>query len=334
MPIKAVIPVAGAGTRLRPHTYTQPKPLLPVAGKPIICFVIEQLEAVGIRDFVFVIGYLGEKIKLFLENKYPHLRKEFVYQYQREGLGHAIWCARKELQDAEEIFIALGDTIFDADLKVMADSPLSCLGIKAVDDPRDFGVVIMAEDGSVEKVVEKPKIPTSNNALVGLYKVKEVAQLMEAMDYNINQNIRTIGEFQLTDGLMRLIEQGIRFSTYTVNNWFDCGKKEILLETNAKLLDKEGYASTNLPAYHNSIIIHPVSIGEGCQISNSIIGPHVTVANNAHINYSIVKDSIIGSFSTIEEAVLRQSIVGSDAAIKGLSQSLNIGDNTEIDFSK
>lgn len=334
MSIKAVIPVAGAGTRLRPHTYTQPKPLLPVAGKAIISFVIEQLKEIGITDFVFVIGYLGEKIKLFLENKYPHLNKEFVYQYQREGLGHAIWCAREPLQGVDEVFIVLGDTIYDADLKVMADSPLSCLGIKAVDDPRDFGVVVLAEDGSVERVVEKPRIPTSNNALVGLYKVNEVARLLEAIDDNIKNNRRTYGEFQLTDGLMRLIEQGTRFSTYTVNNWFDCGKKEILLETNAKLLDKEGYASLNLPPFHNSIIIHPVSIGAGCQIANSIIGPHVTIGNNAVINHAIIKDSIIGSFSTIEEVVLRESIVGSDAAIKGLSQSLNIGDNTEIDFSK
>jgi glucose-1-phosphate thymidylyltransferase len=332
--MKAVIPVAGAGTRLRPHTYTQPKPLLPVAGKAIISFIIEQLEEVGVKDFVFVIGYLGEKIKLFIENKYPQLNKEFVYQHQREGLGHAIWSAREELREADEVFIVLGDTIFDADLNVMLNSPYSCLGIKPVDNPREFGVVVLGEDGLVKGVVEKPQIPTSNKALVGLYKIREVRELLEAIDYNIRHNNRTHGEFQLTDGLMRMIRQGINFSTYTVNNWFDCGKKDILLETNAKLLDKEGYASSNLPTYENSIIIHPVSIGTGCEISNSIIGPHVTIGNNAVIKYSIVKESIIGSFSTIEEVVLQESIVGSDAAIRGLSQSLNIGDNTEIDFSK
>jgi glucose-1-phosphate thymidylyltransferase len=332
--MKAVIPVAGAGTHLRPHTYTQPKPLLPVAGKAIISFIIEQLAEVGVTDFVFVIGYLGEKIKLFVENQYPQLNKEFVYQHQREGLGHAVWSARDLLKDTDEVFIVLGDTIFDADLDVMLDSPYSCLGIKPVNDPREFGVVVLGEDGLVKKVIEKPNIPVSNMALVGLYKIREVKELLNAIDYNIKNDLRTHGEFQLTDGIMRMIQHGIQFSTYSVNNWFDCGKKDILLETNAKLLDREGYASTDLPTYDNSIIIHPVSIGKGCEISNSIIGPHVTIGNNAVIKYSIVKESIIGSYSTIEDVVLQQSIVGSDAAIKGLSQSLNIGDNTEIDFSK
>lgn len=330
--MKAVIPVAGAGTRLRPHTYTQPKPLIPVAGKAIISFIIEQLEAVGITDFVFVVGYLGEKIKLFVENKYPHLNKEYVTQSEREGIGHAIWMAREALQETDRIFIVLGDTILDGDLMAMMDAPYSCLGIKRVPDPREFGVVELGDDNFVKKVIEKPKIPKSNKALVGLYMIKEVPELLDAIEYNIDNNLRTLGEFQLTDGIMRMIERGIKFTTYTVNNWFDCGKKEILLETNAKLLDKEGYASFDLPNFDNSIIIHPVSIGNNCNISNAIIGPHVTIGNNAKISYSIVKESIIGNYASIEEVVLKHSIVGNDAAIKGLSQSLNIGDNTEIDF--
>ncbi len=331
--MKAIIPVAGAGTRLRPHTYTQPKPLIPVAGKTIISFIIDQLVDVGIKDFVFVIGYLGEKIKLFVEKTYPHLNNEFVYQDQRMGLGHAIWSAKDVLKDTDEVFIVLGDTIFDVDLKAMVNEPNSCLGIKKVDDPRNFGVVEMNREGFVKKVEEKPKIPHSDMAMVGLYKIKEVKALIDGIDYNIKNNIRTHGEFQLADGLMRMIEKDIKFSTIKVNNWFDCGKKEILLETNAMLLKKEGYASSNLPNYDNTIIIHPVSIGKNCEIKNSIIGPNVTIGSNVKINYSIIKESIIGSYSSIDEVVLHQSVVGSDAAIKGLSQSLNIGDNTEIDFS-
>ncbi len=331
--MKAVIPVAGAGTRLRPHTYTQPKPLIPVAGKAIISFIIEQLINVGINDFVFVIGYLGEKIKLFIENNYPHINSEFVLQDKREGLGHAIWAAKGPLQHTDELFIILGDTILEVDLQRMIDMPTSCLGIKAVDDPREFGVVELKEGGLAKRVIEKPRIPKSNMALVGIYKIKEVEALLNALDYNINNNIRTYGEIQLTDGIMRMIDQGVTFSTIVVNNWFDCGKKEILLETNAKLLDKQDYDPSTLPACDNSIIIHPVSIGKDCTIKNSIIGPHVTIGNNAVINYSIVKESIIGSYAHIEDVVLQQSLVGSDAAIRGLSQSLNIGDNTEIDFS-
>lgn len=331
--MKAIIPVAGAGTRLRPLTYTQPKPLIPVAGKPIIAFIIDQLRAIGVEDFVFIIGYLGEKIQNYVEKAYPKLKQTYVQQNERLGLGHAIWTARRSLKDANEVFIVLGDTIIDFDLQQMLDEPSSCLGVKRVDDPRKFGVVEYGEDGFVNRTIEKPKIPKSNMAMVGIYKIKEVKNLIDAIDYNIQNGIRTYGEFQLTDGLMRMIDNGVKFSTLEVNNWFDCGKKDILLETNAMMLDKEGYASANLPLYDNTIIINPVSIGKNCKINNSIIGPHVTIGENVTINYSIIKDSIIGSYALIEEVVLTDSIVGNDAAIKGLSQSLNIGDNTEIDFS-
>ncbi len=331
--MKAIIPVAGAGTRLRPHTYTQPKPLIPVAGKTIISFIIDALVDIGIRDFVFIIGYLGEKIELFLNKEYPELNKQFVQQTNREGSAHAIWTAKEAIEDADEVVIVFGDTIIDLDWQKVIDEPHSFLCIKKVDDPRDFGVVVMGEDGFVKKVVEKPNIPKSDQALVGLYKIKEVQTLIDVVEYNITNKFRTHGEYQLTDALMEMINRGVKFTSVPVDNWFDCGKKEILLETNAMLLDKEGYASASLPTYDNSIIIHPVSIGENCIISNSIIGPHVTIGSNTKINYSIVKESIIGSYASIEEVVLKQSLVGSDAAIKGLSQSLNIGDNTEIDFS-
>ncbi len=332
--MKAIIPVAGAGTKLRPHTYTQPKPLIPVAGKPIISFIIDQLRKAGINDFIFVIGYLGEKIKNFVEKRYPNINKTFVQQHQRMGLGHAIWTAKDVLNDDDEVFIVLGDTIYDVDFSKFMKNPHSCLGIKKVNNPRDFGVAEFADDGFVSKVIEKPKIPKSNMALVGLYKIKEVSILIKALDYNINNNVQTLGEFQLTDALMRMIEEGVKFSATTIDNWFDCGKKEVLLETNAMLLKNEGYASDNVPSFYNTIIIHPISIGKGCQLSNSIVGPNVTIGDHAKINYSIVKESIIGNYASIEEVVLQYSVVGNDAAIKGLRQSLNIGDNTEIDFSK
>lgn len=176
--MKAIIPVAGAGTRLRPHTYTQPKPLMPVAGKPIICFIIDKLVAAGVVDFVFVIGYLGDKMQRFIEARYPQLRSEFVFQENREGSAHAVWMAREAIEDEEEIFIAFGDTIFDVNLQTFLDEPNSCLGIKKVQDPREFGVAEFDEKGMATKVVEKPKIPKSNMALVGLYKITEVTRLL------------------------------------------------------------------------------------------------------------------------------------------------------------
>lgn len=335
--MKAIIPVAGAGTRLRPLTYTQPKPLIPVAGKPIISFIIDSLTAVGVDEFVFVIGYLGEKIKDYVEQQYPDLKKAFVNQEMRLGSAHAIWTAREHLHDAEEVIIFFGDTIIDVDFEKIINSPHSILGVSKVADPREYGVVEFdPEDpkpGIVKRVVEKPKIPKSNLAMVGFYKIKEVGILLECLSQNILNNIRTLGEFPLTDALMRMIERGVELWTFPVDNWFNCGKKDVLLETNSTLLERGGFADTELPEYENSIIIPPVSIGKQCRIKNSIIGPHVTVGNNARITNTIVKDSIVGNYAALTEVVLQQSIIGNDTAITGLRQSLNIGDNTEIDFS-
>ncbi|HMO38494.1 MAG TPA: sugar phosphate nucleotidyltransferase [Saprospiraceae bacterium] len=331
--MKAIIPVAGAGARLRPLTYTQPKPLIPVAGKPIISFIIDQLVSVGIREYVFVIGYLGEKIRDYVEQTYPDLEKEFITQEERLGSAHAIWVAREAWKDADQVMIFFGDIIIDVDFQRVMDAPGSCLGVKKVADPREFGVVEYGTDGIVARVVEKPKIPKSDMAMVGFYKIREVKTFCEALEFNINNQILTNGEYPLTDALMRMIEKGVQFRTITVDNWFNCGKKEVLLETNAILLDREGYASADLPEFDSSIIIHPVSVGKNCQISNSIIGPHVTIGNNAKVKNAIVKDSIIGNYASLQEVILQHSVVGNDTAITGMRHSLNIGDNTEIDFS-
>jgi glucose-1-phosphate thymidylyltransferase len=331
--MKALIPVAGAGTRLRPHTYTQPKPLIPVAGKPILAHIIDELIKADFNEFVFVIGYLGEKVRDYVQNRYKNIHCEFVVQEKREGLGHAIWTAREFLKDEKELLIVLGDTVFDMDMNLMLKTPTTSLGVHTVADPREFGIVDLDDKGFIKKVTEKPRIPHSNLALVGLYKILEVNELIQGIEHNMKNNIRTNGEFQLADGLQRMIEKGVKMTTVPVNNWFDCGKKDILLETNKSLLDKHNLFDVDLPVYDNTIIIHPVSIGENCVIKDSIIGPHVTIASNTTIEASIIRDSIIGSYSTLREIILNKSVIGSDTSIRGIRRSLNIGDNTEIDFS-
>lgn len=331
--MKAIIPVAGAGTMLRPLTYTQPKPLIPVAGKPIVAFIVDELSSQGITDFIFVLGYLGDKIRTYIEETYPDLNNTFVYQHERRGLGHAVWMCREYVESNDDLIIFLGDTIVLADLKKFIQYPHSCLAIKKVGDPRQFGVVETDKEGIVKKVIEKPAIPKSNNAIVGLYKILETKALMAALEYNMEKNITSHGEFHLTDGIMRMIEQDIVFHTMEVSNWFDCGKREILLETNATLLDRGGYPTAQLENASNNIIIPPVSLGENCTIKNAIIGPHVTVGHNTTIESSIIKESIIGNYASLTEVTLRNSVIGNDVVIKGMSQSLNIGDNTEIDLS-
>ena len=330
--MQAIIPVAGAGTRLRPLTYTQPKVLISVAGKPILSFIIDNLKENGITRFIFVIGYLGEKIKDFVEQRYPEIDAVFVTQESREGMGHAIFSAREVIEENMPLLIQLGDTITDADLKQIIASQTSTLCIKKVEDPRTFGVAELNEDTSIKNVVEKPAIPKSNMALVGFYYIVETDKLMDALAYNIEHNVRTNNEFHLTDALRKMIVEGARFNSYKVEQWFDLGKKDILLETNATLLRRQGRDKLIKGNSENSIIIPPVSIGEGAKISNSIIGPFVTVGENTTVNYSIIHNSIIGSFTKLENITLQNSLIGSDACITGFSQSLNIGDNTEIDL--
>ena len=331
--MKAIIPVAGTGTKLRPHTYTQPKALIPIAGKPILAFIIDEMIEAGINEYVFIIGYLGDKIRDFVDKKYPHIKSHFVEQPSREGIGHAIWHARDLVLENEPVFIALGDSVFDLNMKEIVNAPSSLLCVKKVDDPRTFGVVEMEEKGGlIHRLIEKPQIPKSNLALVGLYKIIESKELFDALDYNIKNNVVTRGEIQLTDALMRMIERGVAFKGYKVTNWFDCGRKETLLETNAILLKKMGHSLASSLQYENSIIIDPVSIAENCRLNNCIVGPNVTIGENTVISSSIIKDSIIGSNSVIADVLLHHSLVGNDAMIRGMSQTLNLGDDTEIDM--
>lgn len=329
--MKAIIPVAGAGAKLRPHTYTQPKALIPIAGKTILSFIVDQLRTAGINEFVFIVGYLGEKILEYVKQTYPDVTCHFVYQNERQGTGHAIELTKNIVGD-DEVFVVLGDTICEYDIKEVVESPYSMLGVKKVDDPRNFGVAVIDEDGFIEHVVEKPAIPKSNMALVGLYKIKESQILYECLHHIFIQNITSYGEYNLTDALECMIARGARFKPFKVKSWFDCGKKETLLESHATLMKKFGGSISEDAQLDNSIVIPPVSIAAGCVIKNSIVGPHVSVGANTNIQHSTIRDSIVGSYTHLNEVVLDNSLIGSDASVKGLSRSLNIGDNTEIEF--
>lgn len=330
--MKAIIPVAGAGTKLRPHTYTQPKALIPLAGKTILSIIVDQLHEAGIKDFIFIIGYLGEKIQDYVQLKYPNLNCHFVQQSERYGIGHAINLTR-ELVGDDEVLIVLGDTIADYNVKEIIESPVSMLGIKKVDDPRNFGVAEVEDDGTISRVVEKPAIPKSNMALVGVYKIRETDFMFSCLEKIIIKTETDFEEFSLTEALECMMQRGATFKSFKVTNWFDCGKKETLLESNSTLLKKFGGNVSENHHFENTIIIPPVSIGEGCEIKNSVVGPNVTIGENTRLNHAIIKNSIVGSFSNLFEIVLSKSLIGSDAEVKGVNRSLNIGDNTAIDLS-
>lgn len=329
--MKAIIPVAGAGAKLRPHTYTQPKALIPIAGKTILSFIVDQLHEAGINEFIFIVGYLGEKIRDYANFAFPHVKCHFVLQDQRWGTGHAIELA-KSLVGNDEVFVALGDSICEFDVKAMINGPCNILGVKKVEDPRQFGVAEIDAEGFIEHVVEKPSIPKSNMALVGLYKIKETALLYSCLQHLYENEIKSHGEYSLTDALDFMIKRGACFKAFKVQDWFDCGKKNTLLDCNATLLKKSGGNVKSHHQYKGNIIIPPVSIAPNCTIKDSIIGPHVAIGANTKISKSIVRESIIGSYTNLFDVVLDCSLIGSDASVKGLTRSLNIGDNTEIEF--
>lgn len=323
--------MAGAGTKLRPHTYTQPKALIPIAGKTVLSIIVDQLRSAGINDFVFVVGYLGDKIQDYVKETFEGINASFVLQGEREGLGHAVMLT-KEIVGDDEVMIVLGDTICEYDVKELLQSSASLLGIKKVDDPRSFGVAEVDEEGIITKVVEKPQIPKSNMALVGIYKIKESKMLFECLEANYREGVKNRDEYSLTDALECMITKGTRFQSFKVLNWFDCGNKESLLESNSTLLKKFGTSISPDHRFENVIVVEPVSIGKNCEIKNSIIGPNVAVGDNTTINYSIIKESIIGSYADLFDIVLEESLIGSDTEVKGETRSLNIGDNTEIDL--
>lgn len=322
--MKAIIPVAGLGSRLRPHTYSQPKVLLNVAGKPIIGHIMDKLIASGIDEAIIIVGYLGEMIEEFLKKNYS-IKLTFVTQSEQLGLAHAIHMCQPYVSEDEPLFIILGDTIFDVDLLPVLGGDTSTLGVKEVADPRRFGVAVTDGD-TITKLVEKPDQPVSNLAIVGLYFLRSASTLFRSISYIIEGNIRTKGEFQLTDALQHMIDCGEHFTTFAVQGWYDCGKPETLLSTNEVLLQK---THTN-KAFSGCIINPPVFIAESASVSNAIIGPNTTIAENAVIKDAIVRNSIIGAKSNVSNVMLDHSIVGNNAAVSGMGNVMNIGDFSEI----
>ena len=325
--MRAIIPVAGIGTRLKPHTHTTPKVLLNVGGKPILGHIIDKLLEEGIKKSTFVIGYLGEMIREYVINEYPSMQSDFVEQESMEGLGHAIYTAIPTFDD-KEIFIILGDTIFDVNLKNVFKNKRSSLGVKEVEDPRRFGVAVM-NNGFIEKLVEKPQTPVSNLALVGLYYIANSDALVDSLKKLVDKDIRTKGELQLTDALQMMIENGEKITTFPVDGWYDCGKPETLLSTNKYLLDIK---SVSKKFDSNVVINRPVFIADDVQISNSVIGPYTTIDKGSIVKESIIKNSIIGSNAFVSRSLLDNSIIGNNSAIRGTFKRLNSGDFSEIDF--
>lgn len=324
----AIIPVAGVGSRLRPHTYTLPKVLLNVAGKPILGHILDRLRDDGVTSATIVVGYMGNLVEKYVRTHHYDLEVNFVTQDELLGLGHSIWVARDSFpKKGEPLLIILGDTIFDVDLRSVFASDVNSLGVKVVDDPRRFGVAELS-GGFISRLIEKPDDPTTNLAVVGLYFIKHPEILLECLNAIVAGDKRTKGEYQLTDALQMMIQKGEKFTTFTVDAWYDCGKPETLLSTNRHLLEKK----SQVREIHGIVTIPPVYIGANAEIANSIIGPYASIGEGANVKDSIIRNSIIGDESAVSGVLLDNSIVGNNGAVKGGFKRVNAGDSSEVDF--
>jgi glucose-1-phosphate thymidylyltransferase len=323
--MRAIIPVAGFGSRLRPHTFTIPKVLLNVAGKPIIGHILDHIIEAGFDEATIVVGYLGEKIREYVCSQYS-IKVDFVEQDERRGLAHAVYLAKERFNDGPFLII-LGDTIFDVDLKPVIRGKQTSIGVKYVEDPRRFGIA-ETQDGVVKRLIEKPEHPTSNYAIVGLYWIEQPALLRQCIEELMAADRKTKGEFQLTDALQLMIQHGERIRTFPVEGWFDCGKPETLLATNRHLLEKH----QSCRSMEDVVIIPPVYISAKAKIVHSVIGPFSTIADGAVVTESIVRNCIVGEDAQVDKALLDSSIVGINAVVRGSFHRMNIGDSSEIDF--
>lgn len=324
--MKVIIPTAGLGTRLRPHTYSKPKPLVTVAGKPVLGHVLDTLSQIEIDELIFITGYLGNQIEQYVREHYK-LPARFIEQAELKGQAHAIYLAREVVSGPTLILYV--DTIFEADLTRLNQTDADgVIYVKEVDDPRRFGVTLI-EQNYITRLIEKPDNDISNLAMIGLYYVRDSQRLMGAIETMMARNIQTKGEFYLTDALQLMIDDGARFAAEPVAVWEDCGKPETVLQTNRYLLDHG--RSHGEPA-NGSILIPPVYIDDSAEVVNSIIGPYVSIAAGAVVRDSIVRDSIINQDALILSATLQNSLIGDDAIVQGDFRELNVGDSSEIRF--
>jgi len=332
--MKIIVPMAGRGSRLRPHTLTIPKPLVPVAGKPIVQRLVEDITKVcgeSVDEIAFIIGDFGDQVEKDLVAVAESLGAKGSIYYQEEALGtaHAILCAKDSLKG--NVVVAFADTLFRADFTLDAAAE-GIIWVSQIDDPSAFGVVKLNADNIITDFVEKPKEFISDLAIIGIYYFKDGTYLKNELQYLIDNNITDKGEFQLTDALENMKKKGTKFAPGKVDEWLDCGNYKATVYTNQRVLEfiKEEENIAKSCKKENTIIIEPCFIGENVEMKNSIIGPHVSVGKGTVIKDSIISNSIIQTNSLVQFSNIKNSMIGNHANIKGAVQEFSVGDYNEI----
>lgn len=336
--MKALIPTAGQGTRLYPQTHTKPKAMVRLAGRPILGHILSGISATDIDEVVIVVGgSMKEQIIEYAESEFGHRFSFFFPEQERaEGLGHSIYQAESAV-GSDPMLIALGDMLFESGYETFLEAHRAAgdvsgsIGVKRVDEPHRYGVVERDGDGAVSRLVEKPENPPSEYAISGVYVVEDADSLFESLSYLVDRDVRGAGdEYQLTDALQRMIDRGCSFRTFEVENWYDCGRPETLLEANRVLLSK--LETNSADTLDNSVVVPPVDFGTDVTVEASIVGPYVSIDDRTRVKKSIVRNSIVGQRAELEDVNLESSIVGDNSEVHGEANELNVGDNSVIDL--
>jgi glucose-1-phosphate thymidylyltransferase len=324
--MKVIIPLAGKGTRLRPHTHVTPKPMLKVAGKPVMAYVLDDVQKLGdVEQVIYITGHLKEKVEAFTKGAYQ-IPSVFVEQKVQDGTAGAVALARPYVD--QPVLIIFVDTIFDADLSVVHDIDADgVIWVKEVEDYQRFGVVVTDADGNMTKIVEKPTTPISKRANIGLYYIRNWKLLYEAIDHVLAQPPNK-GEFYLTDAFQYMIEHGAKIRVIDVEGWFDAGKLDTLLETNRAMLDR---GRARKPTAKDGVkIIDPIYVEDGVELRDCTVGPNVSLGAGTIVEGSTIRDTVVGEKSRITRSHLHDSMIGDAAIVEGITGELMLGDHSEV----
>jgi glucose-1-phosphate thymidylyltransferase len=330
--MKAIIPLAGKGTRLRPQTHHTPKPLLKVAGKPVLAYILDDLIAVGVHEMVFIVGHLREAVEAWISREYPDLKAHYVLQEVQDGTAGAVALAEPFVD--QEVLIVFADAVLEVDyglVKTLGAEYGGVIWAKEVEDYQRYGVIITRDDGTMATIVEKPKEPVSKLANIGLYYIRDHRLLYEGIHHTLASPPGPSGEFYLTDAFQYMVDHGSKILTAPVEGWWDAGKPETLLETNAHLLATRHGGVAASATVEGAEIVEPVRIEEDVVVRGGRIGPNVTLEKGARLENCMIHDSVVGPAAVLENATLRHSLIGGHAVVRGMSGTLHVTDHSVVE---
>lgn len=330
--MKIVIPMAGLGTRLRPHTWSKPKQLISVAGKAVLDHVLDTLSTLPNSEnveLINIVGYLGEQIETHIKGRFPHLKTRYIVQDNPRGQSHAIYLARDYLTGP--MMVVFADTLIETDLSFLANEMAEAVvWVKPVPDPRRFGVVQLGDDGYATRLVEKPQSMENNLAVVGFYYFAMAEELIAAIEEQMARQLQLKGEFYLVDAINIMLEGGLRLRTEKVDVWMDAGTPEALLETNRYLLENGRSNSAEAMQREGAVVIPPVFIHPTATVVNSVVGPYVSLGAGCCVESSILRNSILEDDARVTDVILESSLVGRSAQIQRRAGVINAGDQTVV----